>query len=109
MTIEEFTKLALTFPEAYEEPHFEKSSFRVNKKIFATLDTLNAQAVIKLSNDQQIEFCDVQMEVIFPVKGKWGEKGWTSVNLAKVHKDLLFDALKTSYNNVAPKRLRNQV
>jgi hypothetical protein len=33
-----FRELALSFPEATEAPHFEKTSFRVKNKIFATLD-----------------------------------------------------------------------
>jgi hypothetical protein len=35
---EELRKLAMSFPEVTEEPHFEKTSFRVKKKIFATYD-----------------------------------------------------------------------
>ena len=36
VTIDIFRKLALSFPEATEGPHFEKTSFRGKKKIFAT-------------------------------------------------------------------------
>ncbi len=32
VTIDSLRKLALSFPEATEEPHFEKTSFRVKKK-----------------------------------------------------------------------------
>lgn len=38
VSIEAFRKLALSFPEVTEEPHFEKTSFRVKGKIFATYD-----------------------------------------------------------------------
>ena len=37
MTPKAFQKLALSFDEAHEEPHFERTSFRVGKKIFATM------------------------------------------------------------------------
>lgn len=37
-SIESFRKLAMSFPNATELPHFEKTSFRINKKIFATFD-----------------------------------------------------------------------
>ncbi len=37
MTSDEARHLALSLPEAAEAPHFEKSSFRVRGKIFATL------------------------------------------------------------------------
>jgi hypothetical protein len=36
VTIEQFRLWALSFPEATEELHFEKTSFRIKKKIFAT-------------------------------------------------------------------------
>lgn len=45
VSIETFRKLALSFENAIEEPHFEKTSFRVNKKIFATFDEKNNRAV----------------------------------------------------------------
>ena len=38
VSIETFRKIALSFPEATQEPHLEITSFRVNKKIFATLN-----------------------------------------------------------------------
>lgn len=44
VTIDSFRKLALSFPEATEEPHFEKTSFRVKKKIFATFDEAKNRA-----------------------------------------------------------------
>jgi len=37
MTSEEARALALSLPETTEEPHFEKASFRVRGRIFATL------------------------------------------------------------------------
>ncbi len=41
VSIEIFRKLAMSFPETTEEPHFEKTSFRIKKKIFATFDEKN--------------------------------------------------------------------
>lgn len=105
MTSEEFRKLALALPEGIEEPHFEKSSFRVRKKIYATLDIAENTAVLKLSPEQQSEFCDLDGLIVYPVKGKWGEKGWTKISLDKVHTGLLTDALRAAYKNVAPKTL----
>lgn len=36
MELEEARRFALSLPEANEEPHFDKASFRVRGKIFAT-------------------------------------------------------------------------
>ncbi len=35
INLNDLRTLALSFPEATEDPHFEKRSFRVKKKIFA--------------------------------------------------------------------------
>jgi predicted DNA-binding protein (MmcQ/YjbR family) len=102
-------KLALSFPEATEEPHFEKTSFRVKKKIFATYDNKNNIACIKLSEIDQDVFASADKKVIYPVDNKWGKQGWTNIELNKVNKDLFTDALKTAYCEVAPKNLSNQI
>ena len=36
MTLTQVRKFALSLPDAIEEPHFDRTSFRVNKKIFVT-------------------------------------------------------------------------
>ena len=44
-----FRQFPLSFPETTEEPQFEKISFMVKKKIFATYDDINKRASLKLS------------------------------------------------------------
>jgi predicted DNA-binding protein (MmcQ/YjbR family) len=46
-------QIALSFPKTTEQPHFEKTSFRVNKKIFATLNVKHNRITIKLSLKDQ--------------------------------------------------------
>lgn len=103
--VETFRNLALSFPESIEQPHFEKPSFRVRKKIFATLDIPNNKACIKLSEIDQDVFSAFNNKIIFPVPNKWGKQGWTFINLNLVHEDMLLDAMITAYCEVAPKRL----
>lgn len=100
-----FRKMALAFDGAAEQPHFEKTSFRVNKKIFATLDEAKQVVVVKLSVEEQAVFCLYDKTVIYPVPGKWGLQGWTMIALKTVKKEMLLDALTVSYCNVAPKKL----
>lgn len=97
--------MALGFEEASEQPHFHKNSFRVRKKIFATLDTKAGTAVLKLTPHDQSVFTDLAPDAIRPVKGSWGEKGWTEIELQQIEKDLLHTAMKTAYCCVAPKGL----
>ena len=102
---ETFRKIALPFPEINEEPHFEKISFRVNKKIFATLNVKENQATIILSEKDQDVFCIYDKNVMYPVHNKWGKQGWTHINLKSIRKEMCVDALTTAYHEVAPKKL----
>ena len=104
-TIAQLRNIALSFPESLEAPHFDNTSFRVKKKIFATYNANTGQACIKLSEQDQDLFCIAAPGVIFPVENKWGKQGWTLIILKKVKSDLLKQALKTAYCNVAPAKL----
>ena len=67
ITIDIFRKLALALPETTEEPHFEKLSFRVKKKIFATYDDKNQTACVKLSEIDQDVFSSSDKAIDYPV------------------------------------------
>ncbi|MBS1615474.1 MAG: MmcQ/YjbR family DNA-binding protein [Bacteroidetes bacterium] len=109
ISIDTFRKLALSFPETAEEPHFEKTSFRVKKKIFATYDSKYNRASIKLSEIDQDVFSSVDRTIIFPIDNKWGKQGWTQIEMSKVRKELFVDALTSAYCEVAPKKLAEQI
>lgn len=109
VTFDTLRKLALSFPESTEEPHFEKTSFRVKKKIFVTYDDLNKRACIKLSEIDQDVFASADRTTIYPVDNKWGKQGWTMIEMKKVNKDLFTDALTTAYCEVAPRKLAEQI
>ena len=100
-----FRQMALSFPETNEEPHFEKTSFRVRKKIFATYDETKNRACLKLTEADQDIFSLAAPGIIYPVDNKWSKQGWTLVELAKVRKKLFSDALISAYKAVAPPKL----
>lgn len=108
VTINNLREIAISFPETTEEEHFEKTSFRVKKKIFATFDETNNRASVKLSKLDQHYF-SANHASIYPVPNKWGQHGWTFVALNTVDKELLKDVLTTAYCEVAPKTLLQQV
>jgi hypothetical protein len=66
-----FRRLALSLPESIELPHFEKTSFRTNKKIFATLNIKNKRVCLMLSEVEQSVFSAYDKSVIYPVPNKW--------------------------------------
>lgn len=104
VSIESFRKLAMSFPNVAEEPHFEKTSFRINKKIFATFDAKNNRAALKLKEIDQSIFCASIDMIFYPIPNKWGKQGWTFVELSKVRPEMFEDALKQSYENVITKK-----
>lgn len=97
--------MAIAFEAAVELPHFEKISYRVNKKIFLTLDEKNNRACLKLSEVDQDLFSSIDKKVFYPVPNQWGKQGWTYVELRTVKKEIFKEALTASYCNVAPKGL----
>lgn len=105
VTLATLRKLALSFPETTEEPHFEKTSFKVKRKIFATHDATNERVSIKLSLKDQYIFSLAAKNAIYPVDNKWGQQGWTVIEMKQVGKELFRDALKTAYCCVAPTKL----
>jgi hypothetical protein len=97
--------LALSLPEAEEQPHFDHPSFRVRKKIFATLRPAEKKAVLKLSPVDQSVFTAYDPTLFSPVPGTWGKQGWTAVDLTKVKKAMFRDALTCAWRRVAPQTL----
>lgn len=105
ITIEQARQMALALPETEEKPHFDLTSFRIKNKIFATIHADKNYVMVKLIPIDQSVFCTYNKEVIFPVPGGWGKKGATFVNLKKVKKSMLLDALTTAWKTVAPPKL----
>lgn len=108
MTAATVRELALSFEEAVELPHFDRTSFRVRKKIYATMLEKEKVAVLMLSPEDQSVFCAYDPDAMYPVPNKWGKKGSTLVNLKRVRKDIFRDALRTAYCRVAPKALADK-
>jgi predicted DNA-binding protein (MmcQ/YjbR family) len=92
--------VALALPNTTEQPHFERTSFRVKKKIFLTIDPEGLFAVVKLTEAEQDIFKIASKGTVLPVDNKWGKQGWTKVDLKNVDRELFFEVLNASYQNV---------
>ena len=109
MTAKDFRRLALSLPEAEERAHMNYPDFRVGGKIFATLGYPDkSRGMVKLSPEQQHYFSKDYPDVFVPVKGAWGRRGATSVDLKAADKEPLRKAIKAAWRNTAPKRLAEQ-
>ncbi len=103
LTVDEVRELALAFDEAVELPHFHLTSFRIRKKIFATMDAEERLVMIALTPVEQSLFVDG--DGIRPVPGGWGLKGSTHFAIDRVRRDVFEHALRTAYRAKAPKSL----
>ena len=92
-------------PEAMEAPHFDATSFRVNKKIFCTLGEAAARIVLKFDPEDQANLIADAPDAITPIPGAWGRKGWTHAEFARLSEARLETLMRLAWATVAPKRL----
>ena len=110
MTVNQFRKLALGLPEVVEAAHMGHPDFRVGGKVFATLGYPDkGWGMVRLTPDQQEMFTGLKPEVFAPVKGGWGLRGATLVNLKAAPAGLVRDALAAAWDNTAPASLPRPV
>lgn len=102
-TPEDVRTAALALPEAEEHPHWDRPSFRVRGKIFATLREDENRAVLKLPLAEQSALTALQ-PAVFSI-APWGHQGWTFVELPSLTPDELQSLIASAWGNVAPKRV----
>jgi hypothetical protein len=102
--------MALSFPETVQSSHMDHPDFRVAGKVFATLGYFEkGWGMIKLMPDQQETLVTAEPRVFVPAKGKWGERGATSVHLKNARAATLKRAMREAWTNAAPKRLAGKL
>jgi hypothetical protein len=96
--------MALALPEAAEEDHRGRPSFRVRGRIFAVLWPAEGRGVLKLPLHEQAALVAADPSTFEPAAG-WGRQGWTVVALAGADPDELAELLEEAWRGVAPARL----
>ena len=105
MTPEALRRFALSLPEAHEAPHFERTSFRIGKKIFATLTRDGREAMVKLSSADDAEDLLSSAPETFLSYGTWTTRnGALGVRLAKVKSAQMQQLVTEAWKSIAPKR-----
>jgi len=101
--VEWVRKIALRFPETVEQEHFGNPSFRVHRRIFATvpdgthlnvmIDPFDVDAVVRAEPESCAELL-------------WGkEVRGVRVSLAKASPAMVEELLRAAWKRKAPKRL----
>lgn len=103
MTAEEFRAIALSFPETEERSHVGHPDFRVNGKIFATLNADRSKGMASLTPELQADY--MAMDPSFhPASGAWGRKGSTLITLAVADVQAVRSALAAAWEIRAGKK-----
>ena len=81
--------------------------FRVGGKIFATLGYPDDEhAVVMLSPDEQEGFVAEFPSAFVAVRGGWGKRGSTQINLPTADPEGVAEAIRLAWKRRAPSRLR---
>jgi len=91
-------------PDAHEEPHFERTSFRVGKKIFATMTKAGDEAMVRVDPDGVHALLSSSPDVFFSYGGFTTRNGSVGIHLAKADRAMLKELVTDSWKHSAPKR-----
>src|SRR5689334_14988132 len=97
VTAAQARKLALSFEDAEERPHFDRFAFRTPRKTFATLAGNGTDINLMFDAALQEFYCEQAADSFAPVHGGWGKMGITRCDLKKVDKLTLQSALKAAH------------
>jgi hypothetical protein len=95
---------ALSLPEAEEIETWGHPTFRVRKKLFATMAPDGSDASVKSTLPEQQALIQSQPDV-FGIADYVGRHGWISVRLDAVDPDEMRELLQEAWRMTAPKRL----
>jgi hypothetical protein len=99
-------RLALALPGTHEEPHFERTSFRVGKKIFATMTSDGREAMVRVADPDERDALLTGEPGVFFSYGGWTERyGALGIRLAKVRLPRMRGLVVGAWRNIAPKRV----
>jgi hypothetical protein len=98
MTLAQLRKYALSLPGATEEPHFDRTSFRVKRKIFVTARP--SESHIHVFVPEQIREPAIAMHSAYVSKLLWGGKVvGLRVELPKADPGVLRDLVKGAWES----------
>ena len=104
MTPAAFRKLALSMPGAVELPHFDRSSFRVGTKIFATMKPEAGEAMIPVRPLVRcFELLAKEPDLFFSYGGWTQKHGSLGIRLAKADAKRLAPLMRDAWERIAPK------
>ncbi len=102
VTREEFEAVARSFAGVTTHPHFDRTAFKV-RRIFATLAGDGRNANVKLAPEEQALRCTLHPRSLAPLPNKWGDQGWTTIDLERADGALVESLLSVAAADAARK------
>jgi hypothetical protein len=114
-TQDDFRRIALALPRAYEDIHRKRPAFRVEKRILGMLGVsgnptlfislgMSNVAVVKLDREDQLNMIAKFEGMVEPTE-TYGHHGWTYLRLEMLDEASLSLLLRLAWTCVAPRRL----
>ena len=104
MNLSDVQDLALSLPEATEEPHFHRTSFRVRGKIFATAVPGESHLNVMLGDEAREPALNMYSDCV--EKLFWGKKVvGVTVDLSEATSDIVAELLEQAWKERAPRSL----
>jgi hypothetical protein len=103
LTDKQFRRMALGMDGASEGAHMGHPDFRVNGRIFATLQHDRRFGMVVLTPDEQQRFLRDHPAAFAPESGAWGRAGCTRVRLEAVDEDTAGEAMTFAWKHIAAK------
>jgi hypothetical protein len=106
-----FRALALSLEGAEERSHMGHPDFRVNGRIFASLQADERRATVMITPDEQASLLAQAPGMFVPAAGAWGRQGCTTIVLEGADRALVRGALLLAWERkaaVAPPRPRRR-
>ena len=99
-----FRALCGGLSDVEEHPHFDRAAFRTSVRIFTTLAADGKSANVLLLPEMQQQLVDGHPDVFVRLKGAWGARGWTWMNLVQIDEGMCRDVLREACALAQPQR-----
>jgi hypothetical protein len=97
LTAKDFRRIVLGLRDTVEGAHMEHPDFRVNGRIFASLNHDETRGMVILTLEDQARFIREHPSTFEPESGAWGRAGCTRIHLAAADEETLGEALTLAW------------
>ena len=99
LSAKDFRRIVLGLRDAVEGAHMGHPDFRVNGRVFASLNDDETRGMVVLTPEDQGRFVREYPLAFEPESGAWGRAGCTRVHLAAADEEAVGEAATLAFRN----------